>query len=171
MRKHRKASDIYRRQNTLLHRAFSKCGLPYSDSKEVWCKLASEIAGREVGGLSELTLGERHALIIHLQQQGMRIFAPAVPAEISGWKKGDEDIEYEYRLEGDPQIRMLYAIWCEMGYREKSLRGLCWRMFKVDDPRWLKDSELRRLLQYVKYRADRKGCGNYYVRKTSGGQR
>jgi len=162
---HRKASDIYKSQNTLIHKAFALQGYPYQEDKVVWLKLMSDLAGRPVGGLSEMTLGERHTLITHFQKQGLKLLAPAVPKKVRNWKKGDPDIEYEFREDGDPQVRMVYAMWAEMGYKQKTLRGLCIKLFHVDDPRWLKDNELTRLVNVVKTRAERKGCGNYYRRK------
>lgn len=164
MIRHKKASDIYKKQNTLLHKAFTQAGMPYQANKEVWLKLMIDIAKRPVTGLSELTLSERHQLISHLQRKGMRIFAPAVPEKIGNWKKGDPDIEYEYRVDDDPQIRMAYAMWAEMGYRPATLRGLCLKVFKVDDPRWLNDHQLIRLVNIVKNKANSKGYGAYYAR-------
>jgi hypothetical protein len=164
--KRRKASDIYRKQNTLLHKAFALQGYPYAEDKVVWLKLMTDIMERPVGGLSELTLSERHKLITYFQRQGMRLFAPAVPVKIRDWKKGDDDIEYEYREDEDPQIRMAYAIWAEMGYRPKTLRGLCLKLFQVDEPRWLTDKQLNRLVNVVRNKAQQKGCGVYYRRKS-----
>jgi len=168
---HRKASDIYKAQNTLIHKAFHDSGLPYTENKEVWLSLIHEVAqgsGRkvqgEINGISDLTLGERQRLINHFQKKGMKIFSPSVPVNIRDWKKGDQDIEYEFRVEDDTQVRMAYAIWAEMGYQPKTLRGLCFKMFNKDDPRWLKDEELRRLVIAVKRKAESKGCGQYYRR-------
>ena len=163
--KHKKASDIYKRQNTLIHKAFALQGYPYHEDKVVWLNLMTEISGRPIAGLSELTLGERQKLINHFQRKGMRIFSPAVPANVRNWKKGDRDIEYEFREEDDPQLRMVYAVWAEMGYRQKTLRGLCLKLFRRDDPRWLNDEQIRHLAQIVRARAERKGCGVYYHRK------
>lgn len=172
MKKQKKASDIYKRQNVLIHKAFAASGMPYAEHKEEWLELIRSILEtgnlkleREITGLSELTLWERHQVIVHFQGRGMRIFSPSVPANVRDWKKGDPDIEYEYRVDADPQIRMVYAMWVEMGYQPKTLRGLCLKMFKRDDPRWLTDEQLSRLVNVVKYRAEKKGCGNYYRRK------
>jgi len=40
---HRKASDIYKAQNTLIHKAFSLSGLSYEDNKEVWLELINQL--------------------------------------------------------------------------------------------------------------------------------
>jgi len=164
MIKRKKATDIYKKQNTLLHKAFAASGLPYGENKDVWLSLCREIAERDVTGLSDLTLSERHKLLAHFQKRGMRLFVPAVHVKVRDWKKGDREIEYEYREEDDPQVRMVYAMWNEMGYREKTLRGLCWKLFKVNDPRWLNDGQLSRLVNVVKVKAQSKGLGNYYRR-------
>jgi len=168
MKKIKKASDIYKNQNKLLHKAFAGQGYPYNEDKVVWLKLMSDIIERRVGGLSELTLGERHKLIVYFQKRGVKLFAPIVPHKVKDWKKGDSDFEYEYREEDDPQIRMVYAMWTEMGYRPKTLRGLCFKLFKRDDPRWLDDKQLSRLVNVVKHKAEKKGCGNYYRRRVNG---
>lgn len=161
----KKSSDIYKKQNTLLHKAFAMQGFPYSENKYMWLPLLSNIAGRDIKGLSEMTLGERHKVIAHFQRKGQRVFAPGVPNKLRDWKKGKPDIEYEYREEDDPQIRMVYAIWNEMGYKPKTLRGLCFKLFHRDDPRWLDDEQLSRLVNVVKGKAQSKGCGNYYRRQ------
>lgn len=160
----RRASDVYKRQNVVIHRAMNRVQMPYQTYKAEWCALFSEITGRSVDGLSGLTLGERHAVILHFQSQGQRIFSPAVPVNIRGWKKGDPDIAYEWREEADPQVRMVLAMWTEMGYRIKTLRGLCWKRFRKDDPRWLTDAELIRLVNIVKAKAQSKGVGHYFQR-------
>lgn len=163
--KRKKASDIYKKQNVLIHKAFTAQGYPYHHDKVVWLKLMSDLAGRPVGGLSELTLSERHRLIAHFQRKGMKIFAPSVPENVRGWKKCDEDIEYEFREEDNPQLRMVYAMWAEMGYKRKSLYGLCFKLFKKDHPRWLDDQQLSHLVNVVKKKAETKGCGTYYRRR------
>lgn len=160
--KRRKASDIYKKQNTILHKAMLRAGLPYEANKDVWLKLATDLSGRTVAGLSEMTLFERHKLINHFQQRGYRIFAPSVPDLVRGWKKGDPDVEYEFRPDGDPQVRMVVAMWVEMGYAVKTLRGLCWKLYKKDDPRWLTAGELGQLVNIVKGKAEKKNVGHYY---------
>lgn len=161
----KKASDIYAQQNRLLHKAFEAQGMPYIRYKDDWARLFSEIAGRQVRGLSDLTLSERHRVILHFQSQGIKLFAPGVPQQIAKWKKGQPDIEHQFRDDDDPQVRMVYAIWTEMGYRERTLRGLCWKLFKINDPRWLGDRQLRHLVNVVRMKAERKGCGTYYKRR------
>ena len=164
----RKASDVYKRQNTVIHKAMLRAQMPYETYKGDWLRLFAEIVGRPVDGLSSLTLGERHTVILHFQERGERIYAPAVAVRIRDWKKGDLDVEYEWREESDPQIRMVVAMWVEMGYAVKTLRGLCWKLFQRDDPRWLDERQLSHLVNVVQQKAQSKGCGNYYRRNQTG---
>jgi len=165
----RSAEGLYQTQNRRIHRAFARLGMPYRDHKETWLSLAADIAGRDVGGLSDLSLGERHELIVHLQgllaAVGGELYAPAVPRELRGWRKGDlEQTSAPFRKEDDPQARMVWAMWTEMGYRRQSLRGLCWKLFRVQDPRWLDSRQLSHLVNVVQQTAQRKGYGKYLRR-------
>lgn len=159
----RKASDIYKKQNVLLHKAFAAAGMPYGENKDTWLNLMKEIAGRAVTGLSALTLWERHQLIRYFQRRGIKLFTPAVPENMHNWKKGDADAEHKLKKDDDPQARLAYAIWSEMGYRPKTLRGLCWKLFKRDDPRWLNNRQLSHLVNVVMAKAAKKGI--HYYRK------
>ena len=138
--------------------------MPYGECKGDWLALFEDVAGRRVSGLSGLTLAERHSVITHLQGRGARIFAPAVPEGVRDWRKGDPDVDYEFREGDSPQIRMICAVWAELGYRQKSLRGLVQRRFGKDDIRWLSDGELNQLANLVAARARARGVGHYYRR-------
>jgi len=158
----RTASQIYRRQNRLLHGAFAALGMPYDANKYAWLPLFEDVTGRPVAGLSDLTLGERAAVINHFQSRGLVLRAPAVPPSLRDWRKGDPDEDYGFTRDENPTIRMIYAMWTEMGYKPRTLRGLCYKLFGVADPRWLDDAQLRRLVNTVRYRAKQKHCGAYY---------
>lgn len=162
----RKASDIYKKQNVIIHKAMAASGYPYAAYKEMWMGLFKEVRGKGSGvsGLSDLTLAERQMVIRHFQDKGMKLFSPFVPANIREWKKGDPEVDCSFKKDDDRQVRMVLAMWAEMGYPVKTLRGLCCKMFKKDDPRWLDDEQLRRLVTVVKYRAQKKGMGVYYKR-------
>lgn len=163
MRKTRtKATDIYTKQNKALHKLFAAKALPYKENKDVWTSLFSDVVNREVAGLSDLTLGERHKVIAHFQSQGHKLFAPAVPMEMRAWKKGDTEIECERRKADDRQIRMVEAMWAEMGYEPKTLRGLCRKLFGTEEPLWLDQAQKRHLVNVVKKKAGEKGFGNYF---------
>lgn len=169
-RETKKASLIYKKQNVLLHKAFSESGFPYAENKEVWLELMRETAKRrdgepEIRGLSDLTLIERHKLIAHFQEKGMRIFAPSVPKMMWDWKKGDEDLEYSFTREQDSQVRMVWAMWTEAGYKPKGLRGLCFKEFGKSDPRFLNERQLNRLVNIVQNKVQTRGMGNYYRKR------
>jgi len=160
----RTASGIYKKQNVAIHKAFSALGMPYTSNKETWLSLMTAVCKRPVTGLSELSLWERHLFIAEVRRKGVKVFSPAVPKKLREWRKGDPEISYTFRMDDDPQVRMVFAMWAEMGYPEKTLRGLCWKLFKRDDPRWLEDDELRRLVNVVKAKAQGMGYGHYYKR-------
>ncbi|MBN2060729.1 MAG: DUF1018 domain-containing protein [Deltaproteobacteria bacterium] len=170
MIKRKKATDIYKTQNTLIHKAMHAAGYPYAENKSLWLNLMNEIRaqGNDINGLSDMTLGERAKLLAHFQKKGQRIFAPSVPEKVRDWKKGDPDIEYEFREEDNRQVAMVFAMWAEMGYRRKTLYGLCFKMFGKDHPRWLDDRQLSHLVNVVKKKAESKGCGVYYRRTEHG---
>lgn len=191
----KKASDLYKKQNTLIHKAMAAVGMPYRENKDEWVRLMQSLidenpprppfgkggrvvnesppgppltkGGRVVKGLSDLTLGERHLVIQHFRGKGIRLYAPGIPENVRDWKKGDPDVEYEFREDEDPQIRMVYALWADMGYRVKSLRGLVLKRFKKDDIRWLSPGELSQLVNLVLARARSKGVAHYYRKTTS----
>lgn len=157
------AGDIYAQQNKVLHRAFYSAALPYGENKTIWCGYIAQVVGRAVTGLSDLTLGERARVLNELQRRnGSRLYAPAVPAALRGWKKGDKAAETSFKKDDDPQVRMVTAMWAEMGYPEKTLRGLCRKMFRKDDPRWLTPRQLSHLVNVVQKKAESKKCGVYY---------
>lgn len=124
--------------------------------------------GLRVTGLSELSLAERHTLIQHFRQKGIRLYSPTVPEQVRDWKKGDPDVEYEFNEDEDPQIRMVHALWAELGYKQKSLRGLILKRFKKEDIRWLSPREKNELARLVAARAKARGVGHYYRRKAEG---
>lgn len=164
MKQKRTASEIYRRQNTVIHKALSALGMPYSQNREVWLRLMAEVSGRAVTGLSEMSLQERHDFIREIRKKGVKAFSPGVPRDLREWKKGDPEKVQEFRKDPDPQVRMVFSMWSEMGYPEKTLRGLCWKLFHRDDPSWLDDRQLRHLVNVVKAKAQRRGYGVYYAR-------
>ena len=163
MVKQRKASEIYRIQNRVLHRVFEALGLPYDLEKDYWLSVIREVCGREVSGLSELTLGERDLLIKHLQRANphLRIYNPPVPKRLRNWLKGEEDKGYAFREERDQVVRKILALWVELGYEPGQLRKVVRNMFKVDDVRWLKPEQADRLLRMLIARARKKGVYHY----------
>ena len=172
MRKNEKklsAKGLYLAQNKVLHTAFAESGMPYRENKDEWIKLFQGLAGRKrISGLSDLTLSERHKLVVHFRTLGIRLFSPVIPPEMGDWKKGDLDVSYGFRVGDTPQLRLIYGLWAEMGYQQKSLRGLVLKRFKKDDVRWLSDAELDQLANIVVCRARSKGVNHYYKRNKQG---
>ena len=165
----KRASEIYKQQNTALHKCFYHQGFPYQRDKHMWLNLFCQIAERQVRGLSELTLGERQKLLRHFQSdRGMRVFSPGVPTSLKAWKKGDAESGFTFNESEDPQVRMVYAMWAEMGYEPKTLRGMVRRMFKVEDVRWLSAVDLDQLVKIVAAKARKKGVGVYYKSREHG---
>jgi len=47
-----KASELYARQNKLLHKGFVSAGMPYREHKGEWLDVASSLTKRKIAGLS-----------------------------------------------------------------------------------------------------------------------
>lgn len=86
------ASEIYNRQNKLIHRAFADIGMPYIENRDVWVNRCKSLCKRNVQGLSDMTLHERRGLIDHLKKQGAKLSNPFVYQKIKDWKKHNPDI-------------------------------------------------------------------------------
>ena len=160
----RRASEIYSQQNKTLHRIFRNLGRPYGQNKDFWCSVFSNVLGKKVTGLSDLSLGERDVLIKHLQQTlpDMEIYNPPVPKKLRGWCKGMPDAAYKMRREDDPQARMIFALWAELGYEPRQLRTLLRRMFKVEAVRWLNEEQKRRLINFLRHKLAENDQDVYY---------
>lgn len=159
-----RASEIYAKQNKALHGLFRALGRPYREHKDFWCGIFSDVLGKRVSGLSELTLGERDLIIKHFQETlpEMEIRNPAVPKRLRGWKKGMPEASYRARREADPQLRMIFALWAELGYEPHQLRELLRRMFKVEEVRWLDEEQRRRLVNFLRHKLAQKDRGVHY---------
>ena len=136
------ASDIYQKQNRLLHRVFSFLGYPYHDEREYWLPVFSEILGKEVTGLSSLTLRERDGIIREFRKRYPEadIHAPWVPAGVIGdWKKGGKKMEVGTAGQLRSLRRVIAETALDLRNREQRLRGLCRKHAGVDDIRWCTD--------------------------------
>lgn len=148
------AEEIYQAQNHRFHKAFNALRHPYARHKSDWCVFFSQVVGREIMGLSDMTLGERDKVIKDMQQKYsmLRIFNPAVPQSLRGWKKGDPVAGYTPRKEGDPQLRMILALWAELGQEPGTVNGVVKTRYGVDDLRFM-DAKMRRgFINYLKGR-------------------
>lgn len=140
-KKKKSTSDVYGKQNRLLHGIFSSLGYPYNDERGYWLPILSDILEKRVSGLSGLTLGERDRIIREFSKRypEAAIHAPWVPYNMRAWKKGNADID-----EGSG--RQLYVLReaikeaaPDLPDRERRLRGLCQKHGGVDRPEWCFD--------------------------------
>lgn len=157
-----KASELYSRQNKLLHKGFVAAGMPYREYKEEWLDVASSLAKRKINSLSKMTLHERNRLMAYMARRGIRLFTPGIPGEMRDWVKGDRDLTRTYGRSNDRQIRYAEALWANMGYQRKTLYGLCLKRFGQSHPEWLEPSQLNQLVNIVAQKAKSKGMLNYY---------
>jgi len=155
-KKKKSASDVYGKQNRLLHGIFSSLGYPYNDERGYWLPILSDILGKRVSGLSGLTLGERGRIIRDFSNRYPQadIHAPWVPTNMREWKKGSADID-------DGNARQLYVLReaikeaaPDLENRERRLRGLCRKHAEVDDIRWCFDAKaLKQILTVLRREA------------------
>ena len=81
---------VYNAQNKALHKGFSLMGMPYNENKAFWLPLIKEATKdkggkvREVGGISDLTLGERWRLLKSMQRRGINIHNPGIRKALWG---------------------------------------------------------------------------------------
>ncbi len=158
-----RASELYEKQNRVFHQGVARAGLPYQEYKSDWLAIASQIAKRPIASISEMTLWERGRLLDHLQSRGVRLYTPGVPEEMKEWKKGDPDMERTYGQSDDSQIRYIEALWANMGYRRKTLWGLCFKLFKKERPEWLTMKQLCHLVNVVEQKAKSKRMWHYHA--------
>ena len=158
------ARQIYFQQNRILHQAFTATGMPYKENHEYWTLAFEEVVKRACS-LSTLTLGERRLLIRHLQTKGLTMFNPGVPKTMRDWKKGDKDLAMDTVREQDPQLRLIHALWGELGYEPRKLRGLVERRYGLQSVRWLNDMQRTGLVNYLRYRLQRTGEPARYYRR------
>ena len=150
-RKQVSAAEIYKRQNSIIHRAITHAGLNYSSDREIILGHIKE-ATRKDCGLSGLTLGERNRLIRHLARVwGMDVWAPALPKTLYGWKKGDDEASFQEKTI-NPAVkyaswkRFILAMWTSLGYEPASLDSRCRKQFKIDRFEWVNDPEQLNIL-------------------------
>lgn len=154
----KKASDIYKKQNTIIHRAFNAFNLPYKDNKDGWLSLCRSICGRQVNGLSDLDLLERGTLIRNLAARGLKLFNPGVPLKMRDWKKEDPDIiigdEHGPRNVQPGKRRMIAkvgAILADLGHEWSYADGISKQMFKIDKVEWCEQGQLYKVVQALVY--------------------
>lgn len=152
----RTAKGIYGMQNKLIHQGLSQIGVPYVENKGFWVPIFKEIAGREIKGMSDLTLRERHEVIEHCRHRGVDLFNPRVPKKVSDWKKGDPD-----ELAGivkrpmgvspakRPLLEKIHAILADMKLPWKYVDGIAQKRFGVTVVEWCTVRDLRKVTQMM----------------------
>ena len=151
------ASDLYRQQNKVLHRAFLDIGMSYTENKGFWVPVFREIAGRNnIGSLTDMTLGERWTVITHLKRRGADVFNPRIPAKIRGWKKNDPDrmagkVVRPVRTIGKKflLVKKIGAILADLKLPWGYADGIAKKRFDVDLVEWLEPEDLLKVVQML----------------------
>ncbi len=150
------ANIIYGKQNKSLHKAFSSSGMPYSANRVWWQPVLKEAAGRQVTGLSDMTLGERHALIQIFQRKGLSLHNPRIFKGLWNWKKGDPVVvvasaerPLEVPGEKQPMVDKIGAILAEQKKPWSYADGIAKKRFKVQVVEWLRVDDLEKVMQML----------------------
>jgi len=161
----KRASEIYGQQNKLIHRALGQIGMPYEENKGFWMPIFTDVAGRgDAGSLSELTLGERYAIIAHLQQRGANLFNPKVPSAVRKWKKGDPDVMSgkvvrPMRVAAAKYlfVKKIHAILADMKLPWSYVDGIAKKRFGVEFVEWCEAGDLFKIVQMLSFHQKRHG--------------
>ena len=158
------AEVIYSQQNKAIHMALKALSMSYSDHKTELCALYGEITGREVTGLSDLTLGERDRLIRHYQSKGLKLFKPFVQKSLMGWRKGAAETASDESArpmavpdEKKRMIGKIGAILADMALPWTYADGIANRMFGIRFVEWCSEGQLHKIVvaMVVKQRGSR----------------
>lgn len=166
------ASRIYAMQNKAMHKAMTLLGIPYNDDKPTWVLLFRNTSGRSnIGGMSDMTLSERRAVIQQLKRRGAKVTNPVIPEKLAEWQRGDADMEsgYQYRTRypGRPkniergsradQLKKIEAL-LTVGKRPWTYAdAIAKRVCKVDKVPWVPDDELYKVITALRIQAKREG--------------
>lgn len=131
-----RATEIYGRQNKAIHRGCAAVGLVYNENRALWADVCSDIAGRPVESITQLSLAERNDLIMHLKRRGAKIKKPFVPSPLAAWRKGNPDREVrtgphrplDVPPEKRPLIGKIRALLLDMGLEWEYADGIATRM-------------------------------------------
>ncbi len=161
----KKASEIYKEQNRIIHAALRRLGFSYRTDRDLVLQHIEEITGKRQG-LSQLSLGERSRLISHLAKAWkMDIACPAVPAAYNGWRKGQPEPDQpprgafkKFHGERAKQKRYAFWLWCQLGYAPEKIDTRVKKQFGVDRLEWLNDpDDLHVLITDLQSRCERAG--------------
>ncbi|MCF8112787.1 MAG: regulatory protein GemA [Desulfotignum sp.] len=148
-----KASSIYEQQNKIIHTALKILGMSYKSDKVELVSLFTQIAGRQVNGLSDLNLVERNQVIGHFKRCGLDLFKPAVADNIRDWRKGDPDMECQ-KMERPISVprnkkRLINKIWAVLTDLDLPWRyadGISKRMFGIKIVEWCSTEQLGKVV-------------------------
>lgn len=150
------ANIIYSKQNKSLHKAFSASGMPYSANRVRWQPVLKNIAGHEVSGLSDMTLGERYKLIQSFQRKGHSLHNPRVYKGLWNWKKGDPVVvvasaERPLEVPGEKQgmVDKIGAILADNKLPWSYADAIAQKRFKVQVVEWLRPNDLEKVMQML----------------------
>lgn len=150
------ANIIYGKQNKSLHKAFSTSGMPYSANRVWWQPVLKEAAGRQVSGLSDMTLGERHALIQIFQRKGHSLHNPRIFKGLWNWKKGDPvavaasaERPLEVPSEKLAMVKKIGAILADNKLPWSYADTIAQKRFKVQVVEWLRADDLEKVMQML----------------------
>lgn len=159
-----KITDVYARQNKLIHQAFTMKGMPYEANKEHWLDVIISLIGRVITSLSEMTLGERSTFLWHMASSGLKIYNPFVPRAWESWKKGDPEPTADVTQRPMKvargkmaMIRKVGAILADMRLPWSYADEMAKSRFKVDFVEWLESGDLHKVVQMLVIHQNRNG--------------
>lgn len=160
-------NQIYAQQNKVINMACSRLGAPYADNKETWLSLMKEIIGRNVAGLSDLTLLERRWLIAHFNGKSefkgkKSLYNPILAKRHYGWKKGDKDTLPENvarPLSVDkakfPAVKKIGAILAELKLPWSYADAMAKSRFGIEIVEWCEVEDVRSIMKMMIYHQNR----------------
>jgi uncharacterized protein DUF1018 len=169
------ASEIYSRQNRVIHKALTALDMPYHECKQDWIDLIKSLLHKKnITGLTSLMLSERRRFIQYLHGQGLTLYNPGVPKVMTKWRKGDEEIIKKSRKSNscntypgrpknmnDPEkgkmLKKIEAILAEAGRPWSYVHTMTKRMFGLDRVEWCHPGQLHKLISSLMYDAKRHG--------------
>jgi len=159
-----KASELYARQNKLLHQAFSSKGMPYDDNKDYWLEVFIGVIGRIIKSLSDMTLGERSSVLSQMSTGGLKIYNPFVPRAWDSWKKGDPEPEgdvtnrpLEVAAGKRAMVGKVKAILTDRRLPWSYADEIAKKRFGVDFVEWLEPGDLHKVVQMLAVYQKRQG--------------
>lgn len=159
------AEQIYQSQNRAIHKACHQLCMPYEGNKGVYLTMMRDLTGRDVCGLSELSLGERDQFIRQLNRGGAKVYAPNVGKRLIGWKKGSADKKgpmdrpLAVHPGKRPLIKKIGAMLADMNLPWSYADGIARQSYRRTVVEWCTLAELRKIVQMLAVYQKRKQKG------------